>query len=58
MATPTDSTPAASFKEGKEVPTMTTEVVSGTEKGGNVAIHDAVWGDIDGDGPNYRGLGW
>lgn len=21
-------------------------------------LHDDVWGDIDGDGPNYRGLGW
>lgn len=21
-------------------------------------VHDDVWGDIDGDGPNYRGLGW
>lgn len=22
------------------------------------AVHDDVWGDLDGDGPNYRGLGW
>lgn len=57
MATPTDTTPATSFKEGKEIPLTTTEVISGKEKG-QVAIHDAVWGDIDGDGPNYRGLGW
>jgi hypothetical protein len=21
-------------------------------------IHDGVWGDLDEDGPNYRGLGW
>jgi hypothetical protein len=21
-------------------------------------VHDAVWGDLDGNGPNYRGLGW
>lgn len=21
-------------------------------------IHDGVWGDLDDDGPNYRGLGW
>lgn len=21
-------------------------------------VHDDVWGDLDGDGPNYRGLGW
>lgn len=21
-------------------------------------LHDDVWGDMDGSGPNYRGLGW
>lgn len=24
----------------------------------DAVVHDAVWGDIDGNGPNYRGLGW
>jgi hypothetical protein len=66
--TPTTLSAAGSLKGAHEVAYMsnpTAGVVSAhhdEEKGsgseGGIHIHDAVWGDIDGDGPNYRGLGW